>query len=893
MADNLIQTLLRRKIDGTHARLTRLKLFEAFGVPAAIAFAALILVITGGFERLSPFLQALTFLIVIAVFALSVLRGWRNYRAPGKAEARDRLDASHPERPVSAYSDHPAKITAESRPYWDRHKDRLTAIVATLPLPKFADEWKKADPFYLRVISPAILILVCIFFQDGLTSRLNNAARTDIGALFGAQNIEITAWVTPPEHTGEAPVFLDSIGPQTSIPEGSELTIRVHGPGKPNIRRSELNDAPLRGPRSLGLDHADDGAWEFQMQVDGPQTIAVNYWGTRAQWDLNTQPDMPPQIEFGSDPGIGEDDALIFDWSASDEYGVIGVNLIISPTEASGLDANLTDRVSVETPSSSFREASDNASLDLTRHKWAGAEVELTLEAVDAIEQTGTSDTIVMRLPEKLFLEPLARASQEIRLEVIRETSPYETEAEDGPALEQDQMVGLGDRLDAAPDGLQRAALMLDAVTYRPDGYYQDLTVYFGLRRAHEMLRFADETADAEPLDDLLWSVALRAEYGTVADAARRLNAAREALENALRNGATEDEIRRLMQAFRDAAEDYIAARMAEALSNPNSGGQSGGPPPDDMLGGNDLADMLDALQDLTETGATDAARQLLSDVTNLLNNLDFQSGGEGGDMFGQQGEGGESENDAPEEEQRLQRTLDRLAELLEEQRRLNDETIQEQFGTNPDPNSGEGQEGESQSGQSGQSGESGENGQPGQGMPGGDGEPQTGPGGSGESPETRLAERQDQLIQDLEAFRRSEETGESFGSIGETDENLGSARQALEFAERALRNGDLGTAQRYQERAIREMRDAAGSLSENLDELRTQRLGERGENGSRDPLGRAGGGAQQNDGDGIEVPDVGERQRARDILDALRERLNQSTDPEEREYLERLLDRF
>ena len=35
------------------------------------------------------------------------------------------------------------------------------------------------------------------------------------------------------------------------------------------------------------------------------------------------------------------------------------------------------------------------------------------------------------------------------------------------------------------------------------------------------------------------------------------------------------------------------------------------------------------------------------------------------------------------------------------------------------------------------------------------------------------------------------------------------------------------------------------------------------------------------------------DRQRARDILDDLRRRLNQSQDPEEREYLQRLLDRF
>ena len=138
------------------------------------------------------------------------------------------------------------------------------------------------------------------------------------------------------------------------------------------------------------------------------------------------------------------------------------------------------------------------------------------------------------------------------------------------------------------------------------------------------------------------------------------------------------------------------------------------------------------------------------------------------------------------------------------------------------------------------------------------------------------------------------EENGEESGNgTAQSEERLDEARRALRRAESALRRGDLDSAQFNQDLAIREMRDAAGSLAENLDELRQARRGENGENAVSDPLGRQASGGQQNDGEGIIVPDQVERQRARDILDALRERLNNSSDPEEREYLERLLDRF
>jgi Domain of unknown function (DUF4175) len=64
------------------------------------------------------------------------------------------------------------------------------------------------------------------------------------------------------------------------------------------------------------------------------------------------------------------------------------------------------------------------------------------------------------------------------------------------------------------------------------------------------------------------------------------------------------------------------------------------------------------------------------------------------------------------------------------------------------------------------------------------------------------------------------------------------------------------------------------------------------GNQGERDPLGRS----LQSDGDAFDgshkIPDEIDVQRAREILDAIRQRLgNNPTMEEERRYLERLLD--
>jgi hypothetical protein len=513
--------------------------------------------------------------------------------------------------------------------------------------------------------------------------------------------------------------------------------------------------------------------------------------------------------------------------------------------------------------------------------------------ARDGAGQEGFSETVPFILPEKLFLDPLAQAAQEARVTVLREPRPYAELEKNDQALSDGAInTAATGRLDAAPEGVRLAALMLDSVTYRGEVFFNDLGAFMGLRMALGTLESAGTKAEADAVEPLLWAIALKLEYGSVADARARLEAARAALERALRDGASEEEIRRLMEAFRDAANEYLAAKMAEAMAGGLDGPQqqedgqarAGG----DSLGGQDFEDMLNALQDLTETGAADQARQLLSDITNLLENLEFQRGeGQGEGMPGQQAEG--EENDLPPEEQAMTDAMRRLNEILREQRQLNDDTLAQQRGEQP------GQTGE-QPGEGSEQGEGGdregrEPGEQGQGAQEGQGQPGTGRGGT-------LAERQAELGELVEELARrggrSGEEGEEGAGLpgaGLDEETLRAILDAQRRAERALEGGNEGRAVMDQERATQMLSELSRDMADQIDQMQAARRGEQGQS-SDDPLGRPLTGAG-NDGQGVEIPSESERQRAKDILDELRRRYERAEDEEEREYLRRLLERF
>lgn len=127
----------------------------------------------------------------------------------------------------------------------------------------------------------------------------------------------------------------------------------------------------------------------------------------------------------------------------------------------------------------------------------------------------------------------------------------------------------------------------------------------------------------------------------------------------------------------------------------------------------------------------------------------------------------------------------------------------------------------------------------------------------------------------------------------------FGQAQREMQGAGGSLGKGDGEKATQGQGRALEALRQGARDmLNQMMQAQQGQGQGQQqgqgqGNPGGRDPLGRAtaDGNGPLDDGN-TRIPDQIDAQRAREILDAIRQRLgNNPTQEEERRYLERLLD--
>lgn len=394
-------------------------------------------------------------------------------------------------------------------------------------------------------------------------------------------------------------------------------------------------------------------------------------------------------------------------------------------------------------------------------------------------------------------------------------------------------------RLALDPRSGASVARFLDNFTQDADRYIDDKVVYLALRAAYWRLSEASRDTDLTGIYDLLWSVALRIEDGDLSLAERDLRDARERLAEALSEGAGDEEIARLMQELREAFNRYMEALSEKA--------QAGDPQmmsdfPDgdtQTIDRDELQAMLDAIAELAQGGARDQARAMLERLQNILENLQLPN---------------ENAGMSPGE-QAMSQAVEEMGDLIAKQQELMDRTFREL------------QEMERRAAQ----------------MP--PGLPQQ---GGGHSDLGELGAEQEALREQLAEIARG------LGEAGaEAPEALGQADGAMGDATERLGAGRADRAAGAQGQAIERMQAGAQALADKLMEGRAGRSGAQGQ-GQTDPFGRplSQSGAAQ--GDDVSLPDRIDMQRARQILEELRERARDLGRPQlELDYLERLLRRF
>jgi len=925
---------LREKLDARISAARRSlfypALIRAIG-PAAIWLAGFtIFWLSGLYGRMPLEAQATAGVIFWVGMAVAVLIGLRVWKGPTEDDARDLIDSAIEGRPLSVWTDRPARTDAYSWKLWQAHRDRMAALAAKSGRLDVAPHWRQADPLWLRAVVPVAVIITVVIAGANTPDRMYKGLFPDFGALFGAHKLTVEAWITPPEYTGSAP-FILTPGEVAKVPEHSEITLRVIGPGRPEIRilPDGAADATLH-PRA-GV----DGAYEAKVEVDRPMRVAVNFWGERASFPFTVIDDTLPTVSFVAPPKLGEGDHTEFKYKVADDYGVEKLELVARFADPPKGAEKIEETIPVETIALSPKEEEGEFSEDLVRHRWAGLDVMVKLRATDASGAFGESAEVAYHLPEKIFLQPMARAVQEERATLLREWRPYTMpEGEDDFTAVKGRgynafATAAASRLRYAPEGVKRTVMMIDALTWKAEDYFEDPIIFMGLRNARSIIDAARDKTEAESSEALLWDIALRAEYGSLSDATAALEAARRALEDALRRGASEEEIKRLMDMYEQAIENYLAAQMADAIRNGRMS-QGDGQQPQGQAGGMQMSDdeltrMLQALRDLAETGARDQARQLLNDMQKLLDrmqNMQIQMGR--GGQGGQQPDGPMNRalnralqetnralndqrdlNDQTEQAQRdgQQGNAQRGQQLADQQRALRERLEQQMRSGGGQPGQqeqGQGQQGQGQQGQQGQGQQQGQNGQGQPGQQGQQGQGQQGQGQQGNQPGQQPGQGGPNGQGQQNADRggpggapgRPGVRGD--GRYGQENQRsrqlLGNAIEMQRRAEEALRRGDFQAAREAQQQAMSALQDRSSELARLNDENDPDAKEARDE---RDILGRLSNG-DSGYGDTVKIPEEMERQKARDILNEIRRRRGDRTlSTEELDYLGRLLERF
>ncbi|SFS97414.1 TIGR02302 family protein [Sulfitobacter marinus] len=754
---------------------------------------------------------------------------FRNFDVPTRAEALARLDASLPGRPIQALMDDQAigAGDAASMAVWQAHQKRMVDRAATARAVPADLRVSRRDPYALRYVALLFFAVALVF---GSVLRVGSVAGMVPGAGGLASGPVWEGWAEPPRYTGKPTLYLaDLEDGQVSLPKGTLITVRLYG----EVGALEV-DETVSG---LGRPADAEPALVLDFKVNQSGEIIIAGPGGRS-WDVAMLPDAAPRVEIAGDPQVAALGEMSLPFAASDDYGVEAGEARISLDLASvdrryGLAIEPEARPDVIVPltmpiAGGRRSFEENLIEDFSKHPWANLPVKISLSVLDASEQQFTAAPSDMILPGRRFFDPLAAAVIEQRRDLLWSKA-------NAPRLVQ----------------------LLKAVSYRPQDVFRTETSALRLRRQIDRLDIRakyglTDDLQAEIADDL-WDLAIELEEGVLADALERMRRAQERLAEAMKNGASNEEIAELMDELRRATEEYMQQlRRQQAQDGEQQQRQQGETM---QMTQDDLQRMMDRIQELMEQGRMAEAEQALRELQEMMENMRVTEGqpGQGGDSPGEQ-------------------AMEGLADALREQQELSDEAfrdLQEQF----NPNGGQeqpGQEGDQQQGQ-----EQGAEQQPGQG---------------GNS----IAERQRALRNEL-----NRQEGRLPGEGEAAREALDRAGRAMDEAEQSLRDNELADAIDDQARAMDALREGMRALGDAIAQEQQQQAGQGSAEGNqradqRDPLGRdqSSNGGESTQGDlALDDDAYG---RARELLDEIRRRSGETERPEvERDYLNRLLDRF
>jgi uncharacterized protein (TIGR02302 family) len=779
--------------------------------------------------------------IGVGVFVLLVLAAaipFVRLRLPSRRDALNRVDkvSGEPHRPATALTDTMAGNADDpiAQALWQAHRERALLSARNLRAGWPSPRLSLRDPMALRAL--VLLLAVATFIAAGPERGKRIYAAFDWHGVVPPKNFRVDAWINPPTYTGRPPVMLTGLatgqGP-IAVPAGSVLVVRATG----NVHLDVVAQGGLEPAAQDTATQLPAGSEEHRLTIkaDGSAKVGGVIGGEHV-WRFTAIPDRAPTIEFTKDPERQARGALRMDYKMDDDYGVVEAKAVLALKDAAQAGAHPLygpPDFPLSLPQMRTRSGTAQTTRDLTEHPWSGADVTVTLTAKDEAGNEGRSAARDLTLPERIFVKPLARALVEQRRNLA---------------------------LDANAKPIVLTAV--DALTLAPEQFSMESGVYLGLRAIYHELDHAKSDDELRSVVARLWEMAVQLEDGNVSQAEKALRDAQEALRQALERGASDEELKKLMDTLRAAMDRFLQALAQEMRRNPEALNR----PLDSntrMLSQQDLKSLLDRLENMARSGNREAAQQLLDQLQAMMENLQMA-------RPGMQQNGDDDMNSA----------LDELSDMIRKQQQLRDKTYKQ------------GQEGRDRQ-QRQQRGQRGQQGQPKM--------------GDLQKDQQALRDRLNKLLEQLRKRglgnqQQPGEQGEQQGEGEELGQQLGDAGEAMGEAEGELGEGDADGAVDSQGRALDSLRKGAQGLAQQMQKQgigQGQGPGQPGRGRARaqqdtDPLGRPLRGRGYDTDPTLKVPGEIDAQRARRILEELRRRFGEATRPQlELDYIERLLKGF
>ncbi|MET0867136.1 MAG: TIGR02302 family protein, partial [Pseudorhodoplanes sp.] len=380
--------------------------------------------------------------VIFGLMALAALSPFVVVRIPNAVEGLRRLDqrSGLEHRPAIALTDKLAanEGDAMTQALWRAHVDRALAAARKLKAGWPKPGLSARDPIALRAL--VLVLLVATFFAAGGDRYRRVATAFNWQGAVAPSNYRIDAWVTPPQYTARPPVILPGLRPgeavraqaPIAVPSGSILLIRASGANGLEVALRggiKVDDKPDNSPTTAT---AAAGTEERRYVIQDQSEVTLRGIGDPVVWSFQAIPDRAPTIALTKDPEPQQRGSLMLNYKIEDDYGVTEAraNFELKPQQPSSGKAARplygAPDMPLVLPQARARNGVSQTLRDLSDHPWAGAEVTLTLSATDEGANEGRSQPFDMRLPERLFTKPMARALIEQRrnLALDAETKP-------------------------------------------------------------------------------------------------------------------------------------------------------------------------------------------------------------------------------------------------------------------------------------------------------------------------------------------------------------------------------------------------------------------------------------------------------------------------------------